>query len=841
MQENPVAEATLQNSGVQNFKEKKMENEKSTKTNEIQQFRENFPAEFVAQPRFFSLLGNTKSALPTGWSKPENQKHLENCKGVVGFDVTGHGKATDYIFLDFDHVLNDDGTFINAAAEKFVAEILNDFGGYCERSISGAGLHMFAVPSNEYAETLKPMSGGRNASYYFSDEGGKDCSKIEIFYKTRGRYCLLTGDCYECNPKTPITRGKKADDALKNILARIVEQNGTKKFSQKDENFQKIRAEYFSDLERAKAMLEKIDVSQLTDSDWLAVMSACKNIGVPYGVVDAKNATDTERYNEEENLTRWESLTDTSFGIATLHGIAKRFGYSERDFQREKYAEQKTPEYRDDSEPEPVNEKTDSNKKSNATKLSREEKLALFSLPHTDLYNAKRLAMFHGKYFRYLTDTGKWYTYSDKKNIWVDGGKESAAILPFAHELAQTISANVEVSNETDEKLAKRWQAHKTISNAIALAKGFPSIRITEQDLNTHKNLLNCQNCVVDLQTLKTYPHDPNLLLTQCINAEYIPNCTDETVEKFFCDVLPDKEIRDFFFQFLGYCLTGEIREEKALFIHGSGGNGKSVATGTLLKLFGDYACGFPVEAVLVQPRIKDADTATPAFNKLQWRRLAVSEEIPASQKLDYAKFKILTGGDALPIRKLHQEATEIKDPTHKMIFSGNHLPELDDTHDAGILRRWIQIKFEQDFTGDKCKPNLKQTLTTPNALNALLSKLVDYSKEWYQNGLKIPEKMEHAKKSYFAANDFVAEFISEFCECGNGFSVSRKEFLKKLRAEYPRETYGKSDTALTSIAAKIDGIGYRRGGNRGSYRLFNIKLRECDSQENLDFIPPGI
>lgn len=84
-------------------------------------------------------------------------------------------------------------------------------------------------------------------------------------------------------------------------------------------------------------MLDDINPIVLEDSDWLAIISACKNIGVSYAVVDAFNRRDPDRYNEKENETRWQSLDDSSFNIRTLHGIAKRFGYSEKDSRREWY------------------------------------------------------------------------------------------------------------------------------------------------------------------------------------------------------------------------------------------------------------------------------------------------------------------------------------------------------------------------------------------------------------------------------------------------------------------------------------------------------------------------
>ena len=88
---------------------------------------------------------------------------------------------------------------------------------------------------------------------------------------------------------------------------------------------------------RQIAMLNAINPAELSDADWLAVMSACKNLGMSEGNVDDWNKRDAARYNEIENHRRWESLKDTSFGIETLAGKARDFGYIEGEFRRQWY------------------------------------------------------------------------------------------------------------------------------------------------------------------------------------------------------------------------------------------------------------------------------------------------------------------------------------------------------------------------------------------------------------------------------------------------------------------------------------------------------------------------
>lgn len=91
------------------------------------------------------------------------------------------------------------------------------------------------------------------------------------------------------------------------------------------------------DLFRAQKMLDAIDPAALDYQDWLSVISACKNIGIDYAIVDAFNRRDSKRYNAEKNQASWNGVHDQSFDIRTLHGVAKRFGYNEADARREWY------------------------------------------------------------------------------------------------------------------------------------------------------------------------------------------------------------------------------------------------------------------------------------------------------------------------------------------------------------------------------------------------------------------------------------------------------------------------------------------------------------------------
>lgn len=307
----------------------------------------NLPTEISALPRFFPV-GADKTPHIKKWSDPVNQMPLADVNSqFVGFDTCGHGRGDDYLFLDFDHVLNDNGEFISCDAESWY-NYLKCVNSYCERSLSGHGLHFLFKPS---PNNFPAFSGGDKGSIYFTNDK-KNGAKIEVFYGSAGRYCLLTGDLFNCKPNASIVDGGLADDVFQTVLDEIKRRQPAADTSQKNSSLPapmnaQDTPDY--DLFRANIMLDAINPADLADSDWLAVISACKNIGIPYPTVDAWNKRDPQRYDEKENQARWNSLKDSSYNIETLHGKAKLFGYDEKTTWHEyhdKYKVDSTP--RDD-------------------------------------------------------------------------------------------------------------------------------------------------------------------------------------------------------------------------------------------------------------------------------------------------------------------------------------------------------------------------------------------------------------------------------------------------------------------------------------------------------------
>ncbi|MBQ3444337.1 MAG: hypothetical protein IJG33_13955 [Selenomonadaceae bacterium] len=783
---------------------------------------ENLPQEILKQPRFFPVTITAEGKkLPCieGWNEPKNQKLYSEIQGLAGFDVTGHGVADDYLFFDFDHVLDDNGEFISEEAEDWFTAILVNFNCcYCEKSISGSGIHIFAKPT---PNKFSPISNGKNGVLYFDKAND---IKLEVFYKTKGRYCLMTGNLFECDAQAPIPSGAIVDQTFQDVLNEIQKRLPKDQPKQsptparKKESFEELGNDY--DLFRAQLMLEAINPADLSDTEWLAVNSACKNIGIAYPVVDAFNQRDTTikpngepRYNEQENQNRWDSLCDPSFDIETLHGIAKRFGYEERTARREWYklhperSHKKSHARRADSTTPIELDHTGNSNAHDDDQPPADDDMEAYAYGFvTDLGNAERLERFCGKSIRWLTDAEKWLIWQPT-GIWKLYSEKNSCLNPFVKQLADSLAKHArKLKNLKDDKSQERaksfyglsvtFQKAKFVNPAIFMLKGFDSILITREDLDRHKNLLNCLNGVVDLQTEKLYPHRAPDLITQQTRTVFRPGYRNPVVDNFLASIMPDEEVREALLRWLGYCLTGEISEQCAHFWTGDGSNGKSTLLDFLLYLLGTYATKLPVQAV-VETREAEANATTTHLNCLVGRRLAVVNEFKPNHRLDVQQFKDLTGDKFLDIRRLHHERETIE-LLAKLILNGNELPRLNNADSYALNRRIRALRFAQTFSLDRgnLDPALPKKLATLDACAGMLSLLVPHAAAWYRDsesigtGLLEAGAMKEAKTEYLSENDFIEEFFTENCTFANATAeIPIKDFEERLKAAFPYET----------------------------------------------------
>ena len=88
---------------------------------------------------------------------------------------------------------------------------------------------------------------------------------------------------------------------------------------------------------------------------------------------------------------------------------------------------------------------------------------------------------------------------------------------------------------------------------------------------------------------------------------------------------------------------------------------------------------------------------------------------------------------------------------------------------------------------------------------------------------------MKQATHDFLHENDFIGEFIEEYCQRGSNLSIPRKAFLERLKKEYPAEClrqFNNRDRALVDAIRRIDGISY--DNKSGVYKIKGIGWRNA-------------
>ncbi len=457
--------------------------------------------------------------------------------------------------------------------------------------------------------------------------------------------------------------------------------------------------------------------------------------------------------------------------------------------------------------------------------LTTEQYFFLFDGDTSDKDFAERMKYLFGDQIRWITDDLSWLIFERNKHgggVWKNKGNHNSQISPFAYNLSDRLEANAKKDKEHDKKIANAFKAADKFSATINMMKALPSIRITAADIDNHPELLNTINGIINLETGEFYPTiDPSLILTKQANAVYRgKDFRNKTVDDFLTSIQPNDETRAALLRYLGYGAAGLIRDHIFQIWRGDGRNGKSTLLNLVTETLGTYCVTLAKSAVLNTGKPDDPNAPTPALSVLEGARLAIVPELPRTARINTELMKHLSGGDPLPIRPLHCEQRTIK-PVAKYILNGNFVPTVDDANDFGLNERIRNMPFNQTFTGNRADLRLTEKLLTDEARSAMLSILVTEAGKWYRDGLLESAEMVAAKDEYISANDFIAEFVEENCEFGDGF-IELQVFIEEIKksSDEARKT---PDRMLKDMVKKWlkrkKGVEYKKSSDNKSRR----------------------
>jgi len=332
------------------------------------------------------------------------------------------------------------------------------------------------------------------------------------------------------------------------------------------------------------------------------------------------------------------------------------------------------------------------------------------------------------------------------------------------------------------------------VAAVTRLCQGMDGILTRSSEFDSHPDLLNCRNCVVDLRDKSTRPHDPDLLITHLAGGDYDPTVVSETWNRALDAVHPD--VAEWFQMRMGQAATGYTPDDDALILgDGSGENGKTAVTIGIRRALGSYGKLISHRVLIAQPGQHPTE-----LMDLRGLRFALLEETPEEGRLNTHQLKMTIGTPQITARRMRRDDITF-DTTHTLMVNTNHRPIVSTT-DHGTWRRLKAMPWPYTFRkpGEPCAgpddkpgdPTIKPRLETePDVPTAVLTWLVDGAATWYaQNRISgpDPEMVRDATSEWRRTSDvglrFAAEHLTPDPKCYITAATLRSAFNMYLESQ---------------------------------------------------------
>lgn len=309
---------------------------------------------------------------------------------------------------------------------------------------------------------------------------------------------------------------------------------------------------------------------------------------------------------------------------------------------------------------------------------------------------------------------------------------------------------------------------------------------------------------------IRLKPHDPEDRITKLMPVAFDPRAACPQYDAFMDVVQPDAAVQAFLDDWDGYSLTGDASEQKLVFHHGTGKNGKSTYIATRLAIVGDYGKSIPIETFVNEGKARSAGQASPDLAMLRRVRMLVASEPEKGWRLNEALIKSLTGGDELPVRELHRPYFMLK-PEFKLTIGGNFKPNIGGGEaESGIWRRVVLVPWAVKIAKAKMDPHLVDKLKAE--VSGILNRWLKGLTRWLERGLMLPKEVTDATEQFREDSDPLGRFMTVCTVPDDGGRVQATQvyqlFVAWMRAN--SET-GRHDWTPTGFGRAMSERGYIR------------------------------
>lgn len=364
-------------------------------------------------------------------------------------------------------------------------------------------------------------------------------------------------------------------------------------------------------------------------------------------------------------------------------------------------------------------------------------------------------------------------------------------------------------------EVTKRAFFIETTANKINFGNGVLEIDSSSRTASPIKNM----------GTLRG--HSPQFGFRGVLPYNFNPTATAPTFTWWIEDVmLGDTELIKILQEFMGYVIRGgEYKYHKALWLSGSGRNGKSTFLSVLKALIGTGNYSTLSIRQIINDKFSSAD--------LDGKIANFSEETSPEELSDSGPFKNLTGDGELLAQKKYGDPYSFRNRA-KLIMTYNEVPELRDLS-PGMMSRPIIVPFEKDMTADELQDkNMKEKLL------AELSGIFNWALEGWnrletQGQFTTSEKSNLAKEKVREASCSALQWVNDYVtflpidsNSSNHIIIQPTELFESYKAIEGRYAY-KSVKFFRRIMGHEE-IKKRRRHTRNGNEYFSLMIRTRQS-----------
>lgn len=318
-----------------------------------------------------------------------------------------------------------------------------------------------------------------------------------------------------------------------------------------------------------------------------------------------------------------------------------------------------------------------------------------------------------------------------------------------------------------------------TLRRVYELIISAVEFQVTDDEMNLYPPEWICfRNGFYDPIGRRMVPHDPKYRATNQIPHDFDPgkDASGRELEKWFSFIFEEKDDREMFLRFAGYCMTRDTRQQKFMILCGEGGTGKS----TLIRLLEDVVGSRNISSVSLSElgqRFASYDLLGKLVNS------CADLEISALE--DTSTLKKLLGEDNIKGEAKGKQPVFFKSYA-KLLFSTNELPVVKTERTNGFYRRLLILNMNK-IPAEK-DPGFLEKLEKD--LDYFIHICVNALERMYEDGRLVESVSSvEAVRRLRCESDTVEAFLNETrCVVRGGLSdKARKSDLFRLYGVYCR------------------------------------------------------